>query len=423
MSVDMSLAEVGDMVEYRDGESGVIVEIADPDYGSPRWQCSRGWWHYRNGMICRSPQWPEDIIRIERAGVVISPVPAPAAGDSPAVPETEPAAEVLIRVDEEDCPHWSQRASNGWTVLYGSAGYLEPHRYPVGTRIEIHRPAPAPVPSPPEEGCESPSDVSSPKSYSFEDVNHWVHKEDPSIDELGWACLGLATELERVKAAEESGDAGEVNPFEAALRRRHNGYCEAAREAMPTLREPQSPDQALDELIEEARELAISEMKILAEYDNSTPPAAPTGDIQPAAPVEPERAVLKITQSDIGRRVRLRDSRTGRITCVGQWSATHPVTIHLDVPEGTRRGFGVRVDGLCRYGEVNVDDVVAFADLTGPFVPPTPVTPVLTIEEAAIAVVNRWSGITPDCIDEDAWDSLVAAVQAQVNAAGKAVGA
>ncbi len=62
-------------------------------------------------------------------------------------------------------------------------------------RFDLISRAPS-APSQPE--TKSAEGVSYPKSHALEDVNHWVHHDDPSIDELGWACLGLATALEKV---------------------------------------------------------------------------------------------------------------------------------------------------------------------------------------------------------------------------------
>lgn len=50
-----------------------------------------------------------------------------------------------------------------------------------------------------------------------------------------------------------------MNPFEHALRQRHNGYDPEARAALPELKCPASPEAALDELIEEAYQLGLAE--------------------------------------------------------------------------------------------------------------------------------------------------------------------
>lgn len=48
--------------------------------------------------------------------------------------------DVWVRVDEEDCPHWAAPMQAGWSMLNGTAEFLEPRFYPLGTRIEVHRP-------------------------------------------------------------------------------------------------------------------------------------------------------------------------------------------------------------------------------------------------------------------------------------------
>ena len=51
----------------------------------------------------------------------------------------------------------------------------------------------------------------------------------------------------------------EAKPYMNALRNRHNGYKAEYREAMPDFKEPATPEQALDELIEEANAQGVTE--------------------------------------------------------------------------------------------------------------------------------------------------------------------
>ncbi len=63
-------------------------------------------------------------------------------------------------------------------------------------------------------------------------------------------CLVAGNEIASLRA-----DVERLRPYYDALRQRHNGYDSEARKQMDTLKEPESPYVALDELIDEAEEM------------------------------------------------------------------------------------------------------------------------------------------------------------------------
>jgi hypothetical protein len=68
---------------------------------------------------------------------------------------------------------------------------------------------------------------------------------------------GLEREIAALRSAPVQGeDHSEAYAALAAIRERHNGYNAEMRAAMPDLKEPASPAEALDDLLEEERELA-----------------------------------------------------------------------------------------------------------------------------------------------------------------------
>lgn len=89
---------------------------------------------------------------------------------------------------------------------------------------------------------------------------------EPTADEMRRAeewCRGeLASSGERpypINAyAAALAECREAMEFMCALKRRHNGYSRECRDAMPGLKEPSTPDEAITELTEEAAELAES---------------------------------------------------------------------------------------------------------------------------------------------------------------------
>lgn len=62
----------------------------------------------------------------------------------------------------------------------------------------------------------------------------------------------------------------EAMEFMRALKRRHNGYSRECRDAMPDLKEPSTPDEAITELMEEAAELATMAERERAEHTLNT---------------------------------------------------------------------------------------------------------------------------------------------------------
>jgi hypothetical protein len=60
-----------------------------------------------------------------------------------------------------------------------------------------------------------------------------------------------------VKCAAAESRVRELQPYYDAVRQRHNGYSPSAREAMPTLKEPATPLDAIDELTQEAEEIGV----------------------------------------------------------------------------------------------------------------------------------------------------------------------
>lgn len=54
-----------------------------------------------------------------------------------------------------------------------------------------------------------------------------------------------------------------LRPFRDAITQRHNGYNTDARAAMPELKEPESPQQALDELLMEERDISEQTSNLL----------------------------------------------------------------------------------------------------------------------------------------------------------------
>lgn len=52
-----------------------------------------------------------------------------------------------------------------------------------------------------EMGYDKPN-IKTPVDYSFKSINDFVHCADASYEELQYLCLGLATELERIKTRE-----------------------------------------------------------------------------------------------------------------------------------------------------------------------------------------------------------------------------
>jgi hypothetical protein len=51
---------------------------------------------------------------------------------------------------------------------------------------------------------ETIEDINMPVDYSFESVNDFVHCADATYEELQCLCLGMATEIEKLKASLES---------------------------------------------------------------------------------------------------------------------------------------------------------------------------------------------------------------------------
>ena len=81
-------------------------------------------------------------------------------------------------------------------------------------------------------------------------------------DDIGWDgvsdCVALlgkqAEEIKRVKSENDR-----LAPFETAIKDAHNGYNPEVRAAMPRLKEPATPKDAIDELIQETEALAALE--------------------------------------------------------------------------------------------------------------------------------------------------------------------
>ena len=60
------------------------------------------------------------------------------------------------------------------------------------------------------------------------------------------------------QAKEKDAEIERLRIYEEAIKSRHNGYDVEARKAMPTLKEPRTPDYALDQLLGEMESIGIA---------------------------------------------------------------------------------------------------------------------------------------------------------------------
>lgn len=107
-------------------------------------------------------------------------------------------------------------------------------------------------------------------------VNGTLPRDLEFLDSLQADNARLSAELASLRAAREAelgvceskcevvaklaAELQQARPFMEAITCRHNGYDAEARKAMPTQKEPATPEQAIDELCDEAAGLARAEM-------------------------------------------------------------------------------------------------------------------------------------------------------------------
>ena len=103
---------------------------------------------------------------------------------------------------------------------------------------------------------ETQEGVTMPADYSFASVNDYVHGVERNFEELQWLCLGMATEIEKLRKRIEGA------PVAIMDKRDVLGICAPTEEDFPAL-------------------YAIQGMRVRLVVDDETPNVELTGDPQP----------------------------------------------------------------------------------------------------------------------------------------------